>query len=102
RRHTRSYGDWSSDVCSSDLPAFATRVTGAVSFAPSNRMAEQRSLQKELFHQKQSTDRRKADEPVEAGDSKRKPARSNTRPLCARSEERRVGKECRARRRKDA
>src|SRR5207248_6977528 len=21
RRHTRSYGDWSSDVCSSDLPA---------------------------------------------------------------------------------
>src|SRR5207248_8295040 len=34
RRHTRSYGDWSSDVCSSDLltvavyesPAFAVRV----------------------------------------------------------------------------
>src|SRR5207248_8831013 len=23
RRHTRSYGDWSSDVCSSDLEAFA-------------------------------------------------------------------------------
>src|SRR5207248_6968673 len=23
RRHTRSYGDWSSDVCSSDLKAFA-------------------------------------------------------------------------------
>src|SRR5207248_6654123 len=24
RRHTRSYGDWSSDVCSSDLPAWAS------------------------------------------------------------------------------
>src|SRR5207248_5161517 len=24
RRHTRSYGDWSSDVCSSDLVAIAT------------------------------------------------------------------------------
>src|SRR5207248_7462381 len=23
-RHTRSYGDWSSDVCSSDLPALAS------------------------------------------------------------------------------
>src|SRR5207248_6051772 len=22
RRHTRSYGDWSSDVCSSDLPGY--------------------------------------------------------------------------------
>src|SRR5207248_8339825 len=27
RRHTRSYGDWSSDVCSSDLPP-ADRVVG--------------------------------------------------------------------------
>src|SRR5207248_8511476 len=26
RRHTRSYGDWSSDVCSSDL----TRIIGAI------------------------------------------------------------------------
>src|SRR5437867_10592616 len=25
RRHTRSYGDWSSDVCSSDLSARASR-----------------------------------------------------------------------------
>src|SRR5207248_7082815 len=32
RRHTRSYGDWSSDVCSSDLPdlfAKAAPVNGA-------------------------------------------------------------------------
>src|SRR5574340_734595 len=26
RRHTRSFGDWSSDVCSSDLPPHATRA----------------------------------------------------------------------------
>src|SRR5207248_7857002 len=26
RRHTRSYGDWSSDVCSSDLPLVDTMV----------------------------------------------------------------------------
>src|SRR5207248_8179932 len=32
RRHTRSYGDWSSDVCSSDLakPAATSRSTGAM------------------------------------------------------------------------
>src|SRR5207248_7719291 len=32
RRHTRSYGDWSSDVCSSDLnplPAFVNRFGAA-------------------------------------------------------------------------
>src|SRR5437867_7805303 len=26
RRHTRSYGDWSSDVCSSDLPRFLNLI----------------------------------------------------------------------------
>src|SRR5437867_13002486 len=26
RRHTRSYGDWSSDVCSSDLPETRDRI----------------------------------------------------------------------------
>src|SRR5438094_1556691 len=29
RRHTRSYGDWSSDVCSSDLSQSASRVAAA-------------------------------------------------------------------------
>src|SRR5207248_4658606 len=28
RRHTRSYGDWSSDVCSSDLPTRIEQTTG--------------------------------------------------------------------------
>src|SRR5207248_6715357 len=35
RRHTRSYGDWSSDVCSSDLWPFAMLTTrGALPVAP--------------------------------------------------------------------
>src|SRR5688500_19856509 len=29
RRHTRLQGDWSSDVCSSDLPGVRNRVLGA-------------------------------------------------------------------------
>src|SRR5437867_11055430 len=29
RRHTRSYGDWSSDVCSSDLTTYYGSQTGA-------------------------------------------------------------------------
>src|SRR5207248_8864632 len=28
RRHTRSYGDWSSDVCSSDLDELAAELIG--------------------------------------------------------------------------
>src|SRR5207248_7655039 len=35
RRHTRSYGDWSSDVCSSDLSSFAILRTPLVSCDPS-------------------------------------------------------------------
>src|SRR5207248_4686784 len=34
RRHTRSYGDWSSDVCSSDLPPRADRPADSASAAP--------------------------------------------------------------------
>src|SRR5438094_2927582 len=66
RRHTRSYGDWSSDVCSSDLGPVAQTV-----------------------------------EPGCAGQHEREPPddllvfRKQDRP--GRSEERRVGKECRSR-----
>src|SRR5207248_5656739 len=33
RRHTRSYGDWSSDVCSSDLSATLDATTGGLADA---------------------------------------------------------------------
>src|SRR5438094_8755071 len=69
RRHTRSYGDWSSDVCSSDLLSFqACANSGLESF----------------FGTAGANDR------------------SQTRPVRSeRSEERRVGKECRRRRSPD-
>src|SRR5207248_4713833 len=74
RRHTRSYGDWSSDVCSSDLgrkrraPAVA-RDDGVFAFGDDSGKA------------------RHAEEMESRADSRR----------VARSEERRVGKECRSR-----
>src|SRR5207302_2532525 len=61
RRHTRFSRDWSSDVCSSDLPC-----SHATAGAPSSRP-----------------------------DSKNMPSAGSSPP--ARSEERRVGKECRSR-----
>src|SRR2546426_10195577 len=36
RRHTRLQGDWSSDVCSSDLASHSTRIAIAASPAPRN------------------------------------------------------------------
>src|SRR5215470_19592014 len=59
RRHTRCYRDWSSDVCSSDLPE---SDAGACAAAAIQRVTHWRC-----------------------------------REACARSEERRVGKECRSR-----
>src|SRR5690348_2766588 len=62
-------------------PAFATKDTRAVSFARSNRVVKQRLSPNELFRRKQSTDRRKADELVEAGSSQRQPAGSHAGSL---------------------
>src|SRR5207248_3683813 len=92
RRHTRSYGDWSSDVCSSDLNI----VT---------------STQGRLIHCRKehscngSTDLGcwsrclPAVWPLSCGRSCRNPNRtpSNCSPRARRSEERRVGKEYGAR-----
>src|SRR5437763_15973608 len=75
RRHTRYIGDWSSDVCSSDLSCNG-RMCGCCKFAVVLISARNRSA------------------PSAA-------ARSGCRTLTAtrrsRSEERRVGKECRSR-----
>src|SRR2546427_6875617 len=79
RRHTRFDCDWSSDVCSSDLDAEVERVD--------------RERGAEL--------RRQVDETVAAYRTPPAPdaRRAATAPLpaFARSEERRVGKECRSR-----
>src|SRR3712207_7793549 len=84
RRHTRYWRDWSSDVCSSDLHAVGVghlsgRLPAQLSGGQQQRVAIARALvtaPRIVF----------ADEPTGALD-----------PENARSEERRVGKECRSR-----
>src|SRR5205814_7843409 len=78
RRHTRCLSDWSSDVCSSDLPRpdGAAGVVPVPSWAPSPRWAL----------------------PARRGCRRGLRAHSASLP---RSEERRVGKECRSRRAQD-
>src|SRR5437588_6726914 len=73
RRHTRSLCDWSSDVCSSDLSFAALELPGRIrKFDREGNKTKAAKLQKELQIVK--------------------------RQLAAwRSEERRVGKECRSR-----
>src|SRR5437867_1104447 len=80
RRHTRSYGDWSSDVCSSDLPRLSKR--------------EKRAAQ-EKIGEGVAGGRARAGKGVAA---ERKYALAEVldqieEPQAARSEERRVGKE---------
>src|SRR2546428_4408422 len=88
RRHTRLQDDWSSDVCSSDLDGVdcdGTRCDAAVS-----RRAQQRRKPVSLAHARPCG-------PLET-DSAR--ALSRVVPAwkaLSRSEERRVGKECRSR-----
>src|SRR5205807_7360283 len=74
RRHTRLQGDWSSDVCSSDLSRRQARLTASCSSAPMARKKEPTT--------ERSTSCRCS------------MARSSA---SHRSEERRVGKECRSR-----
>src|SRR5690348_18500486 len=85
RRHTRWTGDWSSDVCSSDL------VQGVVAQQARRKFLEDTT--------KAPSRRERVAERValEHGDPK---ARLGVSALVAphRSEERRVGKECRSRR----
>src|SRR3712207_7454860 len=81
RRHTRYWRDWSSDVCSSDLDA-GNKFPGEISGGMQKRVAIARAIvlnPKYLF----------CDEPNSGLDPKTS--------LVIRSEERRVGKECRSR-----
>src|SRR5207248_8889873 len=74
RRHTRSYGDWSSDVCSSDLEASRGK------YHELSALGAWGSQLRGLAHGEIVG--------TQSGAGKR---------LAARSEERRVGKECRSR-----
>src|SRR5207248_7773346 len=72
RRHTRSYGDWSSDVCSSDLVERLQRVGDRRIWPGDAHYGSLQVVDRLLCQQ-----------------------RGELRPI--RSEERRVGKECRSR-----
>src|SRR2546430_6631602 len=84
RRHTRFDCDWSSDVCSSDLDAGA----------PGQRQASElrRSPAPEAFLAAHGCRRRSRPQSAERTHKRALPP-----PGVARSEERRVGKECRSR-----
>src|SRR5947209_19737288 len=75
RRHTRYWRDWSSDVCSSDLDRRRPRFQAAVAAAAARAAAVVRRVRRV----------QRADHHVEEGGQGQ------------RSEERRVGKECRSR-----
>src|SRR3712207_8017185 len=84
RRHTRYWRDWSSDVCSSDLWPHAGEGEGErdrdVVHAPIGRHAHAAAALADPFGEAQG---------VADGD--------HVVPFAVRSEERRVGKECRSR-----
>src|SRR5699024_11659014 len=90
RRHTRSKRDWSSDVCSSDLQAFKTIFT---SYAKTNQPLVYLAFSSELSGTYQTAKIMEQEVKEECPDA----------PLHVidRSEERRVGKECRERDMKD-
>src|SRR5205807_7889521 len=85
RRHTRLQGDWSSDVCSSDL----------VTEPPTDDDAEKRGAGNKISHslhwQIGISAFRQPEEKDKAGD------KCQDISQAVRSEERRVGKECRSR-----
>src|SRR5256885_3711409 len=85
RRHTRLQGDWSSDVCSSDLMGPWRRALSLYSLMVLP-LAPGRDLKVELDLE---------DSPIASEGAT--PGGAQWRYASARSEERRVGKECRSR-----
>src|SRR5207248_4860601 len=93
RRHTRSYGDWSSDVCSSDLVPGNHVEAVELQAEPVVARAE-RLLVEEVADVARVVVARDEDD-VLALDARELVARVGV--LLRRSEERRVGKGCRCR-----
>src|SRR5207248_6518243 len=85
RRHTSSYGDWSSDVCSSDLVPATNRGT-RVRQAPTRTAA---------FSPQVCPNEWNSGSPPKMTSSGPMATRSVANTSTLRSEERRVGKECR-------
>src|SRR5207248_7478380 len=88
RRHTRSYGDWSSDVCSSDLICQMAKKR----FKVNRTIARLNNPKNEHIFQRLGIDITVS--PTRAILSLIEAELPGT-PFVSRSEERRVGKECR-------
>src|SRR5206468_9998153 len=95
RRHTRSDRDWSSDVCSSDLTVDSELAQSYETVAEEN---EQELWSKRLNGREISRLLARAEASVGADDEIRASFSAFRKTAAARSEERRVGKECRCRR----
>src|SRR5207248_6565901 len=100
RRHPRSYGDWSSDVCSSDLNPAAT-ILGAGAGAYAGHEIEKNAKRSSYWSVAIRMDNGRtrnltytSQPPVHEGE--------RVRLIDGRSEERRVGKESRSGRRRTA
>src|SRR5256885_3866085 len=87
RRHTRLQGDWSSDVCSSDLAAVKAMI--GTGMDPAQAYQSLTALQTSHFQGQILKQLSAANVALQNGDEKSVKQ--------ARSEERRVGKECRSR-----
>src|SRR5256885_12058769 len=85
RRHTRLQGDWSSDVCSSDLLLLGADKENKRNLVGAEKEESKADVKAPAAEGKPAA--------PEAGDAK--PA--DSKPAETRSEERRVGKECRSR-----
>src|SRR5437867_10083837 len=96
RRHTRSYGDWSSDVCSSDLNGGGTLSQSRTVHTSSVGAAVERNASAHKIAN-QTIDTRAAAANGEAREVTRPPGGPGPCPSLVRSEERRVGKEWRSR-----
>src|SRR5207248_8519022 len=94
RRHTRSYGDWSSDVCSSDLDISVGESTvkrtgpSTITLAPLAKVTSAHPAAKSRLRPAASPSR---------GAGRALPVDADAHRAPARSEERRVGKERNAR-----
>src|SRR5258707_4741814 len=82
RRHTRYWRDWSSDVCSSDLLAMRDHMRAELTIAALTLAIQRQKPPPGLIHH---------------SDRGSQYAAADYRKVQPRSEERRVGKECRSR-----
>src|SRR5206468_7839668 len=93
RRHTRSDRDWSSDVCSSDLHVAAEGLAEDLGLRAALLSGNPVGLPDEVGGQRGWGRLRRRASPAMYS---HRMSRALVLAVCARSEERRVGKECRA------